>query len=71
MIWSVRGKGRKNEGNEQLMRRFKKSIQKFGLVKYIRAIKVHTKKKTKRRLRAEAIKRTEYRAKKQERILWS
>ena len=68
MIWAVRDK---RENNERLMRRFKKQIQKFGLIKKTRAAKIFTKAKTRRRARAEAIKRTEYRAKKMQRILWN
>lgn len=68
MIHAVR---RKNENNERLMRRFKKQVQKFGLIKQVRSQAVHSRSKTKRRIRAEAISREQYREKKRQRILWS
>lgn len=68
MIYAV---AKKNENNEKLMRRFKKQVQKSGLIKEVRNERYHKKPKTKVRVRAEAIKRSEYRAKKVDRILWS
>ena len=68
MIYAV---AKKNENNEKLMRRFKKQVQRTGMVKKVRDARYHGKDKTKGRVRAEAIKREEYRAKKIERILWS
>jgi len=68
MIYAVR---RKNENNEKLMRRFKKQVQREGIVQTGRKNRYFTPKKTKIRIRQEAIKRAEYRAKKVEKILWS
>jgi len=68
MIYAVL---KKNENNEKLMRRFKKQVQKSGLIKEVRNERYHKKSKTKVRVRAEAIKRSEYRAKKLDRILWN
>lgn len=68
MIYAVR---RKNENNEKLMRRFKKQVQQQGIVKKGRQNRYFKPEKTKVRVRQEAIKRTEYRAKKVEKILWS
>ena len=68
MIFAVR---RKNENNEQVMHRFKKQIQSSGVVTKVRKSKFFSKKKTKRRIRDEAVKRTEYREKNRKKILWS
>ena len=68
MIYAV---AKKNENNEKLMRRSKKQVQKKGIVKEIRNSRYFKKDKTKVRVRAEAIKRAEYRAKKVQRILWN
>lgn len=67
-IYTVR---RKNENNEKLMRRFKKTVQNVGVIKKVRKKRYHQPGKTKIRIRQEAIKRTEYRQKKVERILWA
>jgi ribosomal protein S21 len=66
MIYTVR---RKNESNERAMRRFKKSVQ--DMVRSGRQQRYYKKKKTKLRIREEAIKRTEYREKKFKKILMS
>ncbi len=68
MIYAVR---RKNENNEKLMRRFKKQVQQEGIVKKIRKDRYFKPKKTKVRVRAEAVKRTEYRKEKIKKILMS
>lgn len=68
MIYAVR---KKNENNEKLMRRFKKQVQQQGVIKKVRLSRYKKKAKTKIRVRQEAVKRTEYRQKKLERILWS
>ncbi|QQS59678.1 30S ribosomal protein S21 [Candidatus Peregrinibacteria bacterium] len=67
-IYTVR---RKNENNEKLMRRFKKTVQNVGIIKKVRKKRYYQSAKTKIRIRQEAIKRTEYREKKIERILWA
>ena len=67
MLYNVR---KKNETSDKLMRRFKRSVQKSGLVKKARAGVYFSQKKTKRRIRAEAIARTAYREKRaKERLL--
>ena len=68
MIWAV---ARKNENNERLMRRFKKQMQRAGIVRKVRRSQYHSKDKTKRRVRAEAVQRGIYRARKLQRILWN
>lgn len=68
MIYSVR---RRNENNEKLMRRFKKQVQQEGVVRQGRDSRYFKSPKTKIRIRQEAIKRSYYRKKKMEKILWS
>ncbi len=68
MIFAV---AKKNENNEKLMRRFKKQVQKAGIVKLGRIGRYFKKAKTQVRVRQEAIQRTKNRAKKRERILWN
>jgi ribosomal protein S21 len=68
MIYAVR---KRNENNEKLMRRFKKQVQKEGIVKKIRQDRYFSPDKTKARVRQEAVKREEYRAEKVKRILMS
>lgn len=53
------------ESDERLMARFNKAVQKSKKVHKIRDAKFHKKQTTKRQVRAGAIKREEYRAKRE------
>jgi len=51
-----------NESNDALMQRFKKQVQKTGLMKLLRQRDAFKKKTTRRGERLKAVKREEYRA---------
>ena len=59
---AVHAHKRGDESNDSLMNRWKKQVQKTGLMKTLRARSIFTKKPTKRMVRASALKREEYRA---------
>lgn len=50
-----------DESNDSLMQRFKKQVQKSGMVKVLRERSVRRKKPTRRLMRLRALKREEYR----------
>lgn len=57
-VWSVK---KRSETNEKLMRRFKKQVQNARFFQEVRNEKFHSKPKTKRRIRQEAIAREKFR----------
>ena len=52
-----------DESNDSLLQRWKKQVQKTGLMKTLRTRSVRVKKPSKRMVRESALKREEYRAK--------
>lgn len=60
-----------DESNDALQQRFKKQLQRTGLMKLLREKSRHKKKPTKRLTRASAIKREEYRAKNRKKQFYS
>ncbi|MBU0458143.1 30S ribosomal protein S21 [Patescibacteria group bacterium] len=60
-----------SESNDALMQRFKRQVQKTGLMKLLRARQNFKKKDTKRDTRNKAIKREEYRAKNKKKQFYS
>ncbi len=57
-VWAVK---KRNENNEKLMKRFKKQAQSARMMIFVRIHRFHEKKKTKKRVREEAICRYDYR----------
>jgi len=60
-----------SESNDALMQRFKKQVQKTGLMKLLRARQAFKKKDTKRSVRLKAVKREEYRSKNRKKQFYS
>jgi ribosomal protein S21 len=60
-----------DESNDSLMQRFKKQVQKSGIVKILRSRSVRQKKPTRRLMRLRALKREEYRAEKKKSQFYS
>ncbi len=60
-----------DESNDALQHRFKKQLQKTGLMKLLRDRSRRKKKSTKRLVRQKAIKREEYRAKNRKKQFYS
>ncbi len=60
-----------DESNDSLMQRFKKQVQKSGLVKVLRERSVRRKKPTRRLMRLRALKREEYRVEKKKTQFYS
>ena len=60
-----------DESNDSLMQRFKKQVQKSGMVKILRTRSVRQKKPTRRLMRLRALKREEYRAAKKKSQFYS
>lgn len=60
-----------DESNDALQQRFKKQVQKLGLVKLLRSRGQFSKKTTKRLQRQRALKREEYRAKNRKKQFYS
>lgn len=60
-----------DESNDALQQRFKKQLQRTGLMKLLREKSRFKKKPTKRLVRAKAIKREEYRAKNKKKQFYS
>ena len=58
-VWAVAKKG---ENNEKLMKRFKQQVQSARIILVVRTSKYHKKKKTKRRVRQEAVMASKFRA---------
>lgn len=57
-IYAVR---RPDESNDRLQQRFKQQVQKTGLVKRVRVLNIHQRKRSRRLERLRALKREEYR----------
>jgi ribosomal protein S21 len=60
-----------DESNDSLMQRFKKQVQKSGIVNIHRSRSVRQKKPTRRLMRLRALKREEYRAEKKKSQFYS
>ncbi len=60
-----------DESNDSLMQRFKKQVQKSGMIKILRTRSVRQKKPTRRLMRLRALKREEYRAEKKKSQFYS
>jgi ribosomal protein S21 len=60
-----------DESNDSLMQRFKKQVQKSGIVKVLRERSVRRKKPTRRLMRMRALKREEYRVEKKKTQFYS
>ncbi|PIQ76240.1 30S ribosomal protein S21 [Candidatus Peregrinibacteria bacterium CG10_big_fil_rev_8_21_14_0_10_49_24] len=62
---------RGEESNDGLQQRFKRQVQKTGLLKALRVSSVRAKKPNKRKIRQGAIKREEYRARNKKKQFYS
>jgi ribosomal protein S21 len=60
-----------SESNDALMQRFKKQVQKTGLMKLLRTRQAFRKSDSKRATRMKAVKREEYRAKNRKQQFYS
>jgi ribosomal protein S21 len=60
-----------DESNDRLQQRFKKQVQKSGLVKKLRERGVHKRKPTKRLRRIRALKREEFRSQNRKKQFYS
>ncbi len=60
-----------SESNDALMQRFKKQVQKTGLMKLLRTRKAFKKNDSKRATRMKAVKREEYRSKNRKKQFYS
>ncbi len=60
-----------DESNDSLMQRFKKQVQKSGIIKVLRERSVRRKKPTRRLMRMRALKREEYRVEKKKTQFYS
>lgn len=60
-----------NESNDALQQRFKRQVQKTGLMKLLRELSHNKKKPTKRLTRQKALKREEYRGKNRKKQFYS
>jgi ribosomal protein S21 len=68
---SVHAHKRGEESNDALQQRFKRQVQKTGLMKLLRERKHRKKKPTKRLVRQSALKREEYRGKNRKKQFYS
>ena len=60
-----------SESNDALMQRFKKQVQKTGLMKLLRTRQAFRKNDSKRAVRMKAVKREEYRSKNRKKQFYS